>query len=102
MTNKAKHTEGPWEVFTPESPEVIYEGGDNPHSIRSNDKSIAIVSQQGGGDSLANAKLISAAPELLEACKEAMLWAKTPQNHGGNPYGHKFIEIIVKAIQKAE
>lgn len=29
--------------------------------------------------------------ELAEAI---LLWAKTPQNHGGNPYGHDFMKLV--------
>lgn len=29
--------------------------------------------------------------ELIEAI---LLWAKTPQNHGGNPYGHDFMKLV--------
>ena len=28
---------------------------------------------------------------LVEAC---LLWAKTPQNHGGNPYCHSFMKLV--------
>ena len=29
--------------------------------------------------------------ELVEA---VLLWAKTPGNHGGNPYGHSFMKLV--------
>lgn len=37
-------------------------------------------------------------PELLEACEAALLWAKTPGNHGGNPYKHDFVVMASKAL----
>ena len=45
-------------------------------------------------------RLVSAAPDLLAACEAAMLWAKTPGNHGGNPYMHNFIKLADAAIAK--
>ena len=35
--------------------------------------------------------LISMAPELFDLCEAVVLWAKTPGNHRGNPYGHDFV-----------
>jgi hypothetical protein len=50
----------------------------------------------------ANAHLIAAAPDLLKACEAAMTWAKTPGNHGGNPYCHDFIKLAEQAIAKTK
>ena len=47
-------------------------------------------------------QLIEAAPDLLEACEAAITWAKTPGNHGGNPYQHNFMGLIKHAIRKAK
>ena len=49
-----------------------------------------------------HAHLIKAAPELLEACRASLEWAKAPGNHGGNPYTKRFVMLSKRAIAKAE
>lgn len=38
--------------------------------------------------------------EQFEVCKAAMIWAKTPGNHGGNPYQHRFVIIANNVMAK--
>ncbi len=47
-------------------------------------------------------KVYEAYPGLLKACQAVLEWARTPGNHGGNPYCHKFMELVQKAVDKAE
>lgn len=65
----AKHTPGPWEVCPHDSTRVFRK---NDH----NDKNRLFIDPTTCspivGESEANARLIAAAPELLEACKEAV------------------------------
>lgn len=53
-------------------------------------------------DDCPTCRLNKAAPQLLEACKAALEWAKTPCNHGGNPYAHKFMGLVEAALAAAE
>lgn len=46
--------------------------------------------------------LHEAAPDLLAAAKAVLEWAEAPGNHGGNPYGHRFVRLAEAAITKAE
>ena len=115
-------TQGQWEIGSPcgtlESDSVYQYNGKpyqefpwvssfKPDGTR---KNVAHVGQGDGGvgspqalaEQLANASLISAAPDLLNAAKAAVSWAETPGNHGGNPYGHDFIKLCIDAIEKAE
>lgn len=55
----------------------------------------------------ANAKLISSAPDLLEACKEALFHlTKAEGEIAGelkrNPYSYECVKLLKKAIAKAE
>ncbi len=96
---KIKHTPGPWTVT-----DNTTQGVGHQLRVDSNDGAIADCGRNPFVDDemRANARLIAATPELLEACKAAMLWAKTPGNHGGNPYCHNFMGLIEAAIAKAE
>lgn len=47
-------------------------------------------------------RAVNSHDELVEACKEVLLWAKTPGNHGGNPYCMEFVKKAEKALAKAE
>ena len=41
--------------------------------------------------------------EELEAIARAVVeWAKTPQDHGGNPYRHKFCRMAVSWLDRKE
>lgn len=90
MTTKAKHTPGPWRR--------------NGHtSIESKDRWIASTDSggvKGFSEDVANAHLIAAAPELLEALKAAL-----PHLQWANIHGSRCDEQIAQtqaAIAKAE
>lgn len=104
---ETKHTPGPWEsvgraVYTAhENPsrEIIWDG----HNTRS----------AGNDEQLANARLIAAAPELLEACQAMIAWDDAENN--AKPYSddngvsfmgriglcRKAFQMARAAIQKA-
>jgi len=67
-TNGQGHTRGPWRyesgVFNQEVSQTAASG-----SIMSEDDWYIATIERVGGDEIANARLIAAAPDLLEACK---------------------------------
>ena len=101
---ETKHTPGPWETSR---------GAQNyPFSIESESKTIAFIKMQTEvRHTTANAKLIAAAPDLLDACQEGYDLITDICNAAGNdqPYSKVELERICvdiwdqmhKAIQKA-
>ena len=88
---EVKHTAGPWNW---------HEQGDaNEYALLSNTKRWVIAFRQNGeiltGQQRANARLIAAAPELLEACQMIAQWMKS---EGIAP---NRLEEIEKVISKA-
>ena len=69
----AKHTPGPWTVGDPPYGHTEIEGGDPPYLL-------AVATRYWGQEvAHANARLIAAAPDLLEALQAYDAWAdKTP------------------------
>lgn len=64
-----KHTPGPWVVsLSPNLVGAIDDGGERE-----------TVAETVGPNKEANAHLIAAAPDLLEACKMMLLWLETPK-----------------------
>ena len=45
------------------------------------------------------AALFAAAPAMLEVCEAVRDWAKTPENHGGNPYCKRFVQLARKVLE---
>jgi len=100
---KNLHTPAPWEI------EGTTKRG-NPHIITAGKKGwviAEITNQELGGKydltperSEANARLIAAAPELLEACQSVLdKWhSKSSNFHKKEP---EYLDTIRKAIQKA-
>lgn len=99
MTNKSSHTPGPWTIGN--------KGGYSSNAVFAEDGQLAIcdvyglylhakIDEQLEGTVKANAELIAAAPELLEALKEAseMFLGEYPC--------HPTTERILAAIKKAE
>ncbi|MGT3569130.1 hypothetical protein ACVQH5_29455 [Klebsiella pneumoniae] len=66
MTDTATHTPGPWTV--------------NDVSIESEGGLIALAYKRGKGSMKANARLIAAAPELLDALKYARRFLRGPDH----------------------
>lgn len=90
--NNSKHTPGPWNVAENDSCCIMAKG-----------KHIATAFDTDGGRSesrrgMRNARLIAAAPELLEACREGLrlLEINLEYNRG------KVSDLLKAAIRKAE
>ena len=63
------YTPGPWIVYQPESIHICYEGEDNPATIRAGGTHVATIPGMRPhltGNRLANAHLISSAPDLAD------------------------------------
>jgi len=96
---KAQHTPGPWEIRPFEGVYGVFSKEDNEVPVATTDY---------GGDMLegadcqltqeANARLIAAAPELLEACKTAL----SKLNELDRPVNCRAIQVLLGAIAKAE
>lgn len=88
MTTRNTHTPGPWELHR-----VDTSSGDEIHDVADN-AHIATVWKSNRAED--NAKLIAAAPELLEALEECLQWAK---NQGWHQPG---VDSCKAAIAKAK
>ena len=95
----SKHTEGPWEVIEPENGLPV---------ISANHEDIAFIrapSYAYGPEIKANAKLIAAAPDLLEACEwlldtldsDSAIWCAIRPFHGSSEWVKNFRSAIKKA-----
>lgn len=83
---KTKHTPGPWKVQKPDSQSYA-------HTITGNGFWIADVAHGAiKDDDVANAHLIAAAPELLEALKKCL-----PRMHPTHPEYENAVAVIAKA-----
>lgn len=49
-----------------------------------------------------NAQLISAAPDLLEACKNVVNWHREHDSGEGELFGLDFVTTCINAVRKAE
>lgn len=107
MTNKSKHTPGPWYIHkdyydnpTGKNHQIMYKSGDAQHT------SLCRVIQNPG-----DAHLIAAAPELLAALEAVCAWhsheALTGLPHGAPvaswaPSFDKTVKMVHAAIAKAK
>jgi len=100
---KVKHTVGPWKIVGKSIKNT--EGyGDDTRVCTMNFSIPRLKVKAGELEAQANANLIAAAPELLEACKEALHTFKTLQKIYGNKIPGFSVEIkqLKQAIEKAE
>jgi hypothetical protein len=91
----SKHTPGPWRVFA--APTAIFAEGRKEVVHWS-----GFDSSDFQKDIKANARLIAAAPELLEACKKTIELFCTLPNQRYSGLIVACAEIVEAAIQKAE
>lgn len=113
------HTPGPWKIEIIDghagnivycritSPNYEHPGGMAYASIPFKGKTkkqkelAGLYSRQGEELCLANAKLIAAAPELLEACKEAISTIEMLMGDKLNPSASMSLASLLKAIKSA-
>ncbi len=83
MTKQTQHTPGPWEVATDGATVLAGQFDEFVADCQSDGYNAESAYDQ----DRANARLIAAAPELLEACRNSLnaLWAKGA-NHTGEQY----------------
>lgn len=100
---KNQHTQHPWIIDVSDR---VLDANDNKAAIvGSNGESICFIEKTLGMEEVANAKLIAAAPDLLEALKETQILLHTYQKE--TPVGEKFKRITgrlksnLEAIKKA-
>lgn len=83
----AQHTPGPWHV-SKASPTRVIESGPRGNSIAKMGLNLGVCSQ---GEAESNARLIAAAPQMLEALEGLLRF----------PLGTHQVEAAKKAIEKA-
>ena len=81
-----QHTPGPW--------------GEDSHNVYKDSVNIARLDASNANKE-ANAKLIAAAPELLEACKSAMAFAEIRHEAKPTHGSQRIITTLATAINKA-
>jgi hypothetical protein len=100
MKTEFRHTPGPWKIFYPTVDECGFgiDTADKQKSIVVMDTEAGIYSAETREEDLANAKLIAAAPDLLEALTYVQWWINV--NNEGNNVNLDF-DKINNAIKKA-
>jgi hypothetical protein len=108
-----KHTEGPW--FTRMAKDFegkVWEGEGHPYTIGSEIGTVICRGAVNGSQTEANARLIAAAPDMLEALRQ-IVWKLERKEEKIALVGHTFewakidrndacMNIVRTAIQKAE
>lgn len=93
MTN-AKHTPGPWEIFPTDNLKVVTRSGRGTDVIE--------IAQCYHYNGEANARLIAAAPELLQALKVALAQVNSALDVTFTNEGYTTAKVIRAAIAEAE
>ena len=87
-----KHTSGPWHV----------DGGKQESlTIRAGGQAVAVIPGYGTGSRLADARLIAAAPSLLEALEQIMYYAWCDHGSSSRPHFDHVYAYARAAIDKA-
>lgn len=98
MTVKTNHTPGPWDVVP-----VMVGYAINGHRIYAGDEIVARTHAVDEGYDEANALLISAAPDLLEALKDCADRLRIHMKHSEDLAAHmKAVAAIAKATGAAQ
>ena len=99
MTDKAKHTPGPWDVMWQSAADDGSPSGERPPLVFQPEGAFHIANVGGGSqrNRVANARLIAAAPELLEA---ACSFLRYIRNNGGSVAYTQHAQVAA-AIEKA-
>ena len=93
-----KHTKGPWEIIE----KKVYRPWKSEIEIRGQDNIFIADIGIGYVEAKANARLIAAAPDLLEACEFAYQNLSPKGNIRKDYDGHLAIATLTRAIQKAK
>lgn len=101
----AKHTPGPWRYRDDRSDIVscvswYQEPLDGDDGLPT--RIVDLVGAMGGDNTTADAKLIAAAPELLEACRAALRMCEAMESSGNMVVVYNAHDAIKGAIAKAE
>ena len=91
-----KHTPGPWNIEKEDGEFIAIYSSKSSGSIL-----LADVLDIYGKESKANARLIAAAPDLLEACQYVVRWHREHDSGEGELYGLDFVTTCIGAITKA-
>lgn len=100
----AKHTPGPWDIDRNNSHLCTIA---TIHGCKNNDWveiwSPNKLGQEGISEEVneANARLIAAAPELLEACKKAKLALETCDDKYGKDYNTDKVDVATECLETA-
>ena len=101
---KTKHTPGPWTLsarptYQSENDKAFWfrDVVNEPRTVR-----IARVSGVGEDRAMANARLIAAAPDLLEACRELWFAIQVIPVDWNNPEAKELSEKAIDAMDEAE
>jgi len=101
-TMNSTHTPGPWTVYRPATADTCYEGGDAPATIRAA-CGIHVATMPGDRESwdvdwssikAANARLISCAPEMLEALARLLNEVESICAHGAGETRDELLERL--------
>jgi len=99
-----QHTPAPWTIEKPQKGQDGF-----PHNLNINyeatQRAVYIASIPGAvhiNEAEANARLIAAAPELLEACENVIKYHRDNDSGEGELYGLDFITTCVNAVRKAK
>jgi hypothetical protein len=93
----SKHTPGPWETDDHETHWSIMAGDQHVADVRAFNSPVTTFAE---GD--ANARLITAAPNLLAACERALAWLEPFQDEEVCPERLALVECLQTAILKTE
>lgn len=105
MGTKGQHTPGPWKLHPEHRTQVYNSHADMPDVAYNLSALIADCCTLGdrsrNAECLANARLIAAAPDLLEACRYALVRLEVIERDKG-VHSHETIPELRAAIAKAE
>jgi hypothetical protein len=101
MENKFKHTPGPWKIFYPENSDcgLGIDTANSNASIVVMDTEAGIYSAETREEDLANAKLIAAAPDLLDALQKLTKQVQKDCSIGSDPKYLELCEVVQESMQ---
>jgi hypothetical protein len=93
-----KHTPGPWEVRVHRGRTLKVESHIAVHGPGNNTIAVMVI---GGFFTEKDARLIAAAPDLLEACEQAECWLTAERDNPGQASPKELLRVLATAIAKA-